>query len=67
MSPLEFGIVRVALDPYLNYNDHVANVVSSCMRALVQINRVRHLFNKREILIKIINCLLLFFSLGINI
>jgi hypothetical protein len=32
-------------------------VVSSCMRALVQINRVRHLFNKREILIKIINCL----------
>ena len=46
----------VTLDPYLNYNDHVANVVSSCMRALVQINRVRHLF-KREILIKIINCL----------
>ena len=43
----------VTLDPYLNYNDHVANVVSSCMRALVQINRVRHLF-KREILIKII-------------
>ena len=46
----------VLLDPYLNYNNHVANVVSSCMRALVQINRVRHLF-KREILIKIINCL----------
>ena len=45
----------VTLDPYLNY-DHVADVVSSCMRALVQINRVRHLF-KREILIQIINCL----------
>ncbi|CAB4044959.1 Hypothetical predicted protein, partial [Paramuricea clavata] len=24
----------VTLDPYLNYSDHVANVVSSCMRAL---------------------------------
>ena len=46
----------VTLDIYLNYNDHVADVVSSCMRALVQINRVRHLF-KREMLIQIINCL----------
>ncbi len=46
----------VILNPYLDYNDHVANVVSTCMRALMQINRVPHLF-KREILIKIINCL----------
>ena len=61
----------VTLNLYLNYNDHVASVVSSCMRALVQINRVRHLF-KQETLIK--NCLVfsklcycMFFGLGINI
>jgi hypothetical protein len=49
----------VTLDPYVNYNDHIANVVSSCMRALVQINRVRHLF-KREILINLSIALYLF-------
>ena len=38
----------------LTYDNHVTNIVSSSMKALLQINRVRHLFSS-EILVRIMN------------
>ena len=50
----DLGII---LDSRLSYDDHVTNLVSSCMSKLSQINRIRHLF-ERKMLIMIINSLL---------
>ena len=44
------------LDTSLTFNDHVRTIVASCMSRLGQINRVKHCFNKRS-LILIINAL----------
>ena len=43
-------------DTRLTYDNHIINIVSSSMKALLQINRVRHLFSS-EILVKMINSL----------
>ena len=39
------------LDPHLSYNNHIIKTVSSCMSALGQINRVKHAFDRRTLLI----------------
>lgn len=41
----------VTLDPYLTYNEHIIKTVSACMSCLGQINRVKHAFDKRTLLI----------------
>ena len=46
----------ITLDTRLSYGHHVTNLVSSCMSKLFQINRIRHLFDKK-MLIMIINSL----------
>ena len=46
----------VILDTSLTFNDHVTTTVASCMSRLRQINRVKHCFDKRS-LILIINAL----------
>ena len=46
----------ITWDTRLTYDNHITNIVSSSMKALLQINRVRHLFSS-EILVKIINSL----------
>ena len=37
----------VTLDSNLTYNEHTVSTVSSCMSRLGQINRVKHIFDKR--------------------
>jgi hypothetical protein len=44
----------VTFDKNLTFNDHTVKNVSSCMSALGQINRVKHVF-KKELLVMIIN------------
>ncbi len=44
----------VTFDKNLTFNDHTVKTVSSCMSALGQINRVKHVF-KKELLVMIIN------------
>ena len=46
----------VTLDSNLTYNEHIVSTVSSCMSRLGQINRVKHIFDKRALII-IINAL----------
>ena len=46
----------VTLDSNLTYNDHIVSTVSSCTSRLGQINRVKHIFDKRALII-IINAL----------
>ena len=46
----------ITWDTRLTYDNHVTNIVSSSIKALLQINGVRHLFSG-EILVKIINSL----------
>ena len=46
----------VVFDSKLSFNDHIIKAVSSCMSALGQISRVKHVF-KKDILVKIINSL----------
>ena len=41
----------VLLDPHLSYNNHIIKTVSSYMSALGQINRVKHAFDRRTLLI----------------
>ena len=48
----------VFLDQCLSYDEHICKTVSSCMNKLIQINRIRHLFDK-ETLLLIINSLLI--------
>ena len=43
----------VILDNNLTYDDYITKTVSSCFSRLAQINRVKHVFNKK-ILINII-------------
>ena len=46
----------VILDSNLTYDEHIIKTVSSCMSRLGQINRVKHVFDKRTLLM-IINSL----------
>ena len=39
------------LDPHLSYNNHIIKTVSSCMSRLRQINRVKHVLDRRTLLI----------------
>ena len=48
----------VLLDPHLSYNNHIIKTVSSCMSALGQINRVKHAFDRRTLLM-VMNTLVL--------
>ena len=41
----------VILDSNLTYNEHIVNTTSSCMSCVGQRNRVKHVFNKRTLLI----------------
>ena len=43
--------MRVLLDPYLSYNNHIIKTILSCMSSLGQINRVKHAFDRRSLLI----------------
>ena len=43
----------ITLDSNLTYNnEHIVSTVSSCMSRLGQINRVKHTFDKRALIIK---------------
>ena len=46
----------VVFDGKLSFNDHIIKTASSCMAALRQISRVKHIFRK-DILVTIINSL----------
>ena len=46
----------VTLDSNLTYNEHIFSTVSTCMSRLGQINRVKHIFDKRALSI-VINAL----------
>ena len=46
----------VTLDSHLSYDEHTTKSVSSCMSRLGQINRVRHTFDRRTLII-VINAL----------
>ena len=48
--------LSVTLDSNLTYNEHIVSTVSSCMSRLKQINRAKHIFDKRALII-IINAL----------
>ena len=50
------SIVGVVFDSNLSFNDHIITTASSCMSALGQISRVKHIFRK-DILVTIINSL----------
>ena len=39
----------INLDPYLSYDDHISKLVSSCMRKLCQINRVKDSFDNETL------------------
>ena len=45
-SAKDLGII---LDKSLTYDDHITEVVSKCVAALCQINRVKHLFDTKRI------------------
>ena len=42
--------VGVALDSYLSYDEHIIDTVASCMSNLAQINRVKHVFDRKTLL-----------------
>lgn len=35
----------ICIDQSLNYNDHIAKIVSTCLHKLIQINRIKHLID----------------------
>ena len=49
--------LEMLLDSRLTYDENITNVVSTCIAILCQINRVKHIFDKRT-LIYIINALI---------
>ena len=57
LSPSETAKdLGVLLDPHLSYNNHIIKTVSPCMSSLGQINRVKHAFDRKTLLI-VINAL----------
>ena len=43
----------VYIDQTLNYNEHISKLVSSCVHKLVQINRIKHLLDRKTLLLMI--------------
>ena len=43
------GDLGLQVDSNLSYDEHVIQTVSSCIRSLCQINRVKHLLNARTL------------------
>ena len=43
----------VFLDQCLSYDEHIRKTVASCMNKLIQINRIKHLFDKETLLLVI--------------
>ena len=43
----------VFLDQCLSYNEHIRKTVASCMHKMIQINRIKHLFDKETLLLVI--------------
>ena len=43
----------VTIDAHLKYNAHVTETVSSCMFRLIRINRIKHLLDKKTLLLLI--------------
>ena len=41
----------VYIDNSLNYNDHITKISSSCIYKLIMINRIKHLLDKKTILL----------------
>ena len=41
----------IYIDQSLTYNDHITKTVSTCLHKLVQINRIKHLLDKKTILL----------------
>ena len=41
----------IYIDQSLTYNEHIAKTVSICLHKLVQINRIKHLLDKKTILL----------------
>ena len=41
----------IYIDQSLTYNEHIAKTVSTCLHKLVQINRIKHLLDKKTILL----------------
>ena len=57
LKPIKFARdLGVILDSHLAFNEHVVQTVSSCISRLGEINRVKHAFDKRTLII-IINTL----------
>ena len=45
----------IHIDQSLTYNDHITKTASSCLHKLIQINRIKHLLDKKT-LILLMNC-----------
>ena len=43
----------VYIDQTLNYNEHISKLVSNCVHKLVQINRIKHLLDRKSLLLMI--------------
>ena len=43
----------VMIDSSLSYNEHVTKIVSNCMYRLIRINRIKHLLDKKTLLLLI--------------
>lgn len=41
------------MDQTLNYNEHISKLVSSCVHKLIQINRIKHLLDRKTLLLTI--------------
>ena len=43
----------VMIDSSLSYNEHVTKTVSDCMHRLIRINRIKHLLDRKTLLLLI--------------
>ena len=43
----------IYIDQSLTYNDHITKTVSTCLHKLIQINRIKHLLDKKTLLLLI--------------
>ncbi|CAB4043056.1 Hypothetical predicted protein, partial [Paramuricea clavata] len=50
ITPVSFAKdLGMTIDSYLTYDQHITNLVSSCMNSLCQINRVKKCFDKEAL------------------
>ena len=58
ITPVPFAKdLEVIMDSELSYNNHISNIVSTCIASLCQINRVKHILDYQTLII-IINALI---------